>query len=270
MNETKITMAAIGEKLKNAREKRSLKIDQVQKETRIHSSVVIALEDGRCDEILTPTYVKSFLKKYVQYLGLDTKELLKEYAFIHKDEGIESPGISSPPSRNLQYIPKIIAAAVLIIVTASLLSFTILAAKKFIGSMRRAKGPVTSPQKGKNPVLKKSAKAVKPKAPAAPQVAAPAKPAESAPMPAVAKKEPLLLVIKTKQPVLIKAKRDGVAIFNRVLQKGVSESIKAGEKIELYIAKAEAVELFLNGKSLGSLGRGTIKNLEITSKGIKR
>ena len=60
----KSSMISVGERLKKARENKSLTIDQIRKQTRIHSDVLIALEEGRCNEILDPTYVKSFLKKY--------------------------------------------------------------------------------------------------------------------------------------------------------------------------------------------------------------
>ena len=53
-------MITIGESLKKAREAKNITIAQAQKQTSIHSTVITALEEGRCDEILTPTYVKSF------------------------------------------------------------------------------------------------------------------------------------------------------------------------------------------------------------------
>jgi len=64
-------------------------------------------------------------------------------------------------------------------------------------------------------------------------------------------------------------KKDGVVLFNRVLAKGLVESFTADDKIEIYVAKAEAIELVLDGKSLGSPGKGVIKNLEVTKKGIR-
>ena len=67
----KESLVSIGEKLKSARERKALTIDQVQKDTKIHSTVLRALEEGRCDEILTPTYVKRFLNKYSHHLGLE-------------------------------------------------------------------------------------------------------------------------------------------------------------------------------------------------------
>ncbi|MCX5680254.1 MAG: helix-turn-helix domain-containing protein, partial [Candidatus Omnitrophica bacterium] len=80
-----ISLAAIGEKLKSAREKKGVTIDQAQRQTHIHSTVISALESGRSDEVLTPTYVKSFLKKYSSYLALDSNQLVKEYQALHPD-----------------------------------------------------------------------------------------------------------------------------------------------------------------------------------------
>ena len=77
-----MSMAGLGEKLRQAREKRGLTLEQVQKQTLMHSTVIAALEDGKCDDILTPTYVRSFLKKYSSFLGLDPKEILSEYSAL--------------------------------------------------------------------------------------------------------------------------------------------------------------------------------------------
>ena len=49
-----VSMVKIGESLKDAREKKSVTIDQVQKQTRIHSTVLKALEEGRCDRPSLP------------------------------------------------------------------------------------------------------------------------------------------------------------------------------------------------------------------------
>ena len=83
--EKKVTAVDIGERLRQAREKKGLTIEQAQKQTRIHSTVLTALEDGRCDDILTPNYVKSFLKEYSSYLGFDHRAIVSEYLAIHPE-----------------------------------------------------------------------------------------------------------------------------------------------------------------------------------------
>ena len=93
----KISAAAIGESLRRAREKKSVTVDQAQKQTHIHSTVITALEEGRCDDILTPNYVKSFLKEYSSYLGFDHQAVVSEYLSIHpelKKKNINLGGIA--------------------------------------------------------------------------------------------------------------------------------------------------------------------------------
>ena len=83
--EKKVTVAEIGERLREAREKKGLTLEQAQKQTRIHSTVLSALEDGRCDDILTSNYVKSFLKEYSNYLGFDHQKMVGDYLALHPE-----------------------------------------------------------------------------------------------------------------------------------------------------------------------------------------
>ena len=68
---------------------------------------------------------------------------------------------------------------------------------------------------------------------------------------------------------MVKVKADGKPVFSRVLTRGNVESFTAKDRFNLYIAKGEAVELYLNGKSLGSPGRRVIEDVEITRNGLK-
>ncbi|MBI5143887.1 MAG: DUF4115 domain-containing protein [Candidatus Omnitrophica bacterium] len=245
----KSSMVSIGEKLKAAREKKNLAIDQVQKQTRIYSTVLAALEEGRCDEILPVTYVKSFLKKYSGYLGLDLNAILKEYAAIHPEE---AKGTSlSIPSIERSY-PDIFSKfiyglSLILLLIASVSLFTFLGRRAMTVIQHK---PVRPPRAvvSKRPMV----------------------PVESTPQLSVPKQLPLNIVIKVKERVQLGVKKDGVLMFKRVMPKGAVESFTPKEILEIYVAKAEAIELVLNGKSLGSPGRGVIKDLEITRKGVKK
>ena len=85
----------------------------------------------------------------------------------------------------------------------------------------------------------------------------------------ISKTTPLKLLISVNQTVLVKVKTDGSLLFSHVLTRGSVESFTAKDRINIYVAKGEAVELFLNGKSLGSPGRGPVKDIEITRSGLK-
>ena len=68
---------------------------------------------------------------------------------------------------------------------------------------------------------------------------------------------------------MVQLKKDGVIIFKRVLPKGTEETLSAENTVNMFIGRAEAIEIIINGKSLGSPGRGVIRNLEVTSNGVR-
>lgn len=274
-------MSVIGEKLKKTRESRSLTIEQVQKQTRIHSSVLIALEEGRCDKMLTPTYVKSFLKKYSSHLGLDVKELMDEYLSAHP----ELRSQESPPSTQIKAdvsgrkgidIEAVFRKARPWIAGLAVLSAIVLlvgGVTKFFADRNRVRivmAPKSDSTKARN------AKQANQK-PAAKKSPAPAKDTAknrvnpqkiSEPFRHIPDNQPLNLVIKAKRDVFIGASADGETVFKKLLRKGASETIIADLSINLYIARAESTALTINGKTINA-GKGLIKDLEITRKGAR-
>ena len=123
--EKKVSAVDIGDRLRQAREKKGLTIEQAQKQTRIHSTVLSALEDGRCDDILTPNYVKSFLKEYSNYLGFDHRAIVSEYLAIHPE--LKTRGMNfninkadQKSSADLSKIIRIVRSAILFLIIISL------------------------------------------------------------------------------------------------------------------------------------------------------
>lgn len=258
MEKTKISAVGLGEKLKKAREGKNLSLEQVQAQTHIHYTVLRALEEGRGDEILTSTYIKSFLRKYAQFLGLDSRELNKEYESYYSEnlpkERKEPQVVMDNESKKTATMLKAIfnVSIVIACLLAAVLTFSIL--KKVFASIKTAKPAKTVSQ------------STRPKSAAQPVKPAIVRKTESAPK----KNEPFNIAIKIKSPVKVKVEKDGDVLFDRVLPKGLSESFYCEEKMVIQVAKGEAVELVLNGKSLGSPGNGPLKNIEITSNGIKK
>lgn len=261
---TAVSMADLGDRLKKAREKRSLTIDQVQKQTRIHSRVLESLEEGKCDEILTSTYVKSFLKEYSGFLGLDAKEMLKEYLALHPELREQTLNLSKlePEKKSIDVSRFIRAALVVMAVIAALLALS------FIG--RKMSAFLQKPRAGKIvPASISRTKRIAP-VPVKKVKAAGASGSDSAFRPvSIPKGASLNLALKVKEPVMIQLKIDGSILFKRQLPRGTVRSIIASDSINLYIGKAEAIELVLNGKSLGPLGKGVIRDFEITRRGIR-
>jgi cytoskeletal protein RodZ len=290
---SKVVMQTMGHILKKTREGKSLTIEQVNKKTKIHSDVLNALEEGRCDQILSYTYVKSFLKKYCAFLGLDPVEIFSEYstarhekvadkpmqlkpaqivkeksAPIVKEKLVEAPAkkpaipITMPsfeiPKEMYRYA--VITGAV--VVSIAVIFGIGFIGKKVVGAFRHGRNEnsvYTIQQKKKPASATASARSGATKK---------AEGSSSFKEVAVPQDSPISVAIKTKKSVLVKIRKDGVLIAERVLPKGSREIFKANDNLDLYIAKGEAVDIIINGKPLGSPGKG-IKYLEITRKGMK-
>ncbi len=255
--EKKVTVSQIGERLRQAREKKGLTIEQAQKQTHIHSTVLTALEDGRCDDILTPNYVKSFLKEYSNYLGFDHQTMVSEYLAMHpelKARGINL-GISKTDqksSADLAKIIRIVRSVVIFLIIIFLAIFISAKTTAFFKNLKAVKKTQTS----------KSGKTVS-------AVRASSAKSSVSKKSASTKNAPFTLTLKVRSPVMVQLKKDGILIFKRVLPKGTEETLAANDSVNMFIGRAEAIEIIVNGKSLGSPGRGVIRNLEVTSNGVR-
>lgn len=72
-------MPEIGATLNEARLRRKLDLMRVESDTKIRAKYLRALEEEEWELLPGPTYVKTFLRTYAEYLGLDAKVLVEEY-----------------------------------------------------------------------------------------------------------------------------------------------------------------------------------------------
>ena len=62
-------MFEIGSSLREARERQKLELSKIERETRIRSRYLQALEEERFDRPPAPAYAKGFLRTYANYPG---------------------------------------------------------------------------------------------------------------------------------------------------------------------------------------------------------
>ncbi len=72
-------MREAGFKLKEAREKKRLSLEDVYQKLKIHPRILEALEENRTDLSLSQTHLKGFLKSYATFLGLEADTLAQDY-----------------------------------------------------------------------------------------------------------------------------------------------------------------------------------------------
>jgi len=72
-------MADIGSTLRDTRMRERIDITTVESATKIRAKYLRALENEEWDQLPGPTFVRTFLRTYAEYLGLDPKVLVEEY-----------------------------------------------------------------------------------------------------------------------------------------------------------------------------------------------
>jgi cytoskeletal protein RodZ len=72
-------MPDIGDQLRETRMRNRIDISEVEAATKIRAKYLRALENEEWDLLPGPTFVKTFLRTYADYLGLDARNLVEEY-----------------------------------------------------------------------------------------------------------------------------------------------------------------------------------------------
>jgi cytoskeleton protein RodZ len=137
-------MAEIGARLREARMRAKIEINEVELRTKIRAKYLRALENEEWQLLPGEVYVKSFLRTYGAYLGLDTRQLLDDFKREYEDPsdhelrpiaplGRERERERGPRGPNVP--PWVAVAAVLVIVVAVLY---------FVGRQPGSKSPTST------------------------------------------------------------------------------------------------------------------------------
>ena len=92
-------MPEIGASLREARMRAKLDITEVEADTKIRGKYLRALENEEWGLLPGPTFVRSFLRTYGDYLGLDGRMLVEEFKLRHEGYDDQSlPPLGAPRS----------------------------------------------------------------------------------------------------------------------------------------------------------------------------
>ncbi len=226
-------MSTVGEKLKKAREKKRLSLEQVSQKTKIHPKILEAIEEDRAHHTLSKVYIKGFLKSYAHLVGVGEEEVLQEYPL----EGAQ--GSPPPPSMPETFesssweeergvAPWVVRTIVFILIFGAL----------FIV------GTGVSKMRGE----KQSRVEIHPLSPAVPKRGWVSYPFH------ISKNEPLTLKLRATENSWISVSADNHLMYQGLLTKGKEEAWTATQSFELSLSDGGAVSFGLNRKSLGILG----------------
>ena len=108
-------MNTVGTMLKEARTKKGISLNDVEKQTKIRLKFLEAIERDAYELLPSPIYAKGFVKNYSSYLGLDstvimaffrrqTNEVKRSILLPKKTQDIESKGFRLTPGRFITFL----------------------------------------------------------------------------------------------------------------------------------------------------------------------
>jgi len=239
-------MPALGERFRAAREARGLSLSDVSEQIRIRSVYLAAIEEGNWSAIGAPVYVRGFLRTYARFLALDPEEVV---AAFNSGPAAPSQPVGAPPERAARTshvapaqpeerpsrgAPLVWAAAV---VAALLVAFVVYNEL----TMRRASAPGTVVASSATPALPSNSPSGEP----SPSEAPPSGPGLDGP-------NSIALVLSA--PSWLRVTVDGNVSMEGTFPAGTSKTFH-GKNALVRIGNAGGVEIFVDGKDVGKLGK---------------
>ncbi|MGR4065344.1 MAG: helix-turn-helix domain-containing protein [Vulcanimicrobiaceae bacterium] len=232
-------MPGLGDRFRTARESRGLSLSEAAEQLRIRSVYLAAIEEENWGAIGAPVYIRGFLRTYARFLGLDPQEAVEEYRVETNGEtGRPSDG-ERPPHGEPGYDEgsddsgrrRASAAAIwgLSLVAVAMVAFVVYNEV----AMRAKPSPVAAALS--SPTLVPSAQS-----PAPSPIPSPVRVAQT-------------LQLRLDAPSWLSVTVDGNASIVGTFPAGTDRTFR-GKSATIRLGNAGAVEVLVDGKSLGKLG----------------
>lgn len=281
-------MGSFGESLRKEREMRGVSLEEISAATKISVRFLQCVENEEFSKLPGGIFVRSFIRSYARYLGLDEEALLAEYQLLAKDKTnsdlskltASRPVSSSSPRSSWRAV--VLVISIIILLTAGFFlwrhSRQILSLKVAPPAAQKPSAPkaalVTAPATAKSQSPPPAASAQgSPTAPSAANgspAAAPASPASSSSTPPPSANGELTLQIAATERSWVAIDADGKTVLQGVLQPGQVKTVEAKKAFDVVTGNAQGVVLTLNGQTLKPLGReGEVKSIHLTRGDLK-
>jgi cytoskeletal protein RodZ len=125
------TIQTVGARLQAERRKQKLDIEDVEEATKVRSKYLKAIESGNWNEFPSKIYVYGFVKRYAEFLGLDSEKVNEDFKaefgtnrvniFSKKNEGL---------SDRIVITPRVLIISLVVVLFVGLVSYIFISAKK--------------------------------------------------------------------------------------------------------------------------------------------
>lgn len=271
----------VGERLRNARTARGLTLGDIEAATRIKQQYLDALEREAWDELPGATYVRGFLASYARHLGISTDEILGlspsvQTPFTPLPRSVEVRITPGNPQSRLRRIVK--AIAVIVVAGAVVLAYVVVGQlRQFAATRPRPEAPASVSSGAGGSAGSQSAapqpagaSAVTPpsggQAPGAPPPAPgpaggptvagtsepPATGAASAGTLPVGQN--IVITAQATDRSWVRVVSDDSVVFEGFVSAGDHQVWQGRRRVSIRVGNASALDLSVNGQSVGRLG----------------
>ncbi|OQA91575.1 MAG: cytoskeletal protein RodZ [Elusimicrobia bacterium ADurb.Bin231] len=223
------TEKTIGQRFKEAREKKGISVEEVSKKTLINRDYLIAIEEDRICDIPAPVFAIGSIRNYAKFLNLDAEQLVEESKHIYPVKPLDKPldlqqtkilSLRKKSEKEKYLYYAILTAIFILLVFAGFVTFKIISAApkknyKTESAERRAKN---------------------------------------------------ILVLKTTQDVWVKIRSDNKTIFEGVLPPNTNKRFELENKASIRIGNIPGIRIIYNGHLMevpkqipGRVGEITLK-----------
>lgn len=271
-----------GEHLRRERELRGVSLDEVAAATRIKTSFLEALENGRWEELPGGAFNRGFIRATARFLGLDEDGMVAEYALETGAAVQNKPNDDSAGAMPRDYRPAIIVAsiALLIIIAGAWLGHHLYSVHKL---KRQAAAAQTSAPDPAAPSALADGESLTPNAASLVSAAPAGNPRASQPSVSAANGTPpvaapraaavpdtLKLKVEVSKKADVKVSGDGKTLFKGRLHSGEPKVFEAKDSFEVTSGEAGRVHLELNGQAVPfAAGNGRKGAISLSRKDLK-
>ncbi|MBW4632355.1 MAG: DUF4115 domain-containing protein [Iphinoe sp. HA4291-MV1] len=251
--------------LRQVREEKSIRLEELAAYTRIRLAFLQAMEEGRFEELPEPIYVKGFIRHYGDAMGLDGATLAKTVANICSPPQEPENDNQVLDKKSSIYVP-LAVPYVLLLAAASFGLFYILNPQRSVESsnQRRKLLPFASEQKTESaPKAPSLVSSSKPKAKS--PVTSPATVITPTASPTAQTASPVEVTLELQDKSWLRVKVDGKTEFEGELNKGDKKIWTAKKELMIRSGNAGAVLISTNKKQPIPLGNiGSVKQVTFT------
>ncbi|MBD3380457.1 MAG: DUF4115 domain-containing protein [Candidatus Omnitrophica bacterium] len=246
------TPKEIGNIFKEARKKKGLSVLEAAHKSRILEEVVRDIETGVFDRLGKP-YVKGFLGKYAKFLGLDADDIIDQYSSI--SSRIPSKELDfgqDPKEKKVDVLPGYRKKKVQAAIALSFSALVVVFVMYLIGSARSRSATNGGRRIESGTAAERRSLSVKPSE-----------------RTAVTRDGNYELTLNATGEVWVQVKRGENTVYAGIMQRGDAKTFSDDGPLTVLTGKGEELEFAFNGTDLGVIAEGVVKDIRVSSDGIK-